>query len=552
MKKRLYFALILLTGFFAFGVNVRAQSATGQERPEAKDTVGLPRLEIPEITIVGKKAITLPFARKGEIYDVNVYEAPPPDTGLLGVRESVPLPRGTLSRYEEHQVPWRASVEGSFGSFSTGVLGAYFDYKSQQWGIYGNGVYRTTQGHTINASGSTSGLDVRAHSLIATDNDVLKTLRVSGGVGLRHDAYGMFGLPDLSTRRTRNNVSFGAEIGSANQHGNVVDLSLDARVWNITDRQPGNDSDVSVVSPDLRGSVRTDIQDVQLGADVMYRGSSLNYRNASQSPSLLGVAAGARWKVSDQWSVRVGGIYHNGSGSDGMTTTLVAPTAILQFKASQDREWIFWFQPELHLTTYDEHIRENPYLIREILLRPEKRPIHLGTSVSFRTDRAAIQLRGSFTHSTNRDITLADSGRIRLEYADADQVAIEGSGSIDLPTGTKVKCTGIVQPGHETGTSVQLPMIPIIELKGRAEQDLAIAATLSASAEYMSRRNVDRAGNQTLGDVFLLGCGVSTRAIPRAVVSFGIGNLLNSGYELWSGYSAPGRQFTLEAKINLQ
>ena len=68
----------------------------------------------------------------------------------------------------------------------------------------------------------------------------------------------------------------------------------------------------------------------------------------------------------------------------------------------------------------------------------------------------------------------------------------------------------------------------------------------------MSRRNVDRAGNQTLGDVLLLGCTLSTRAIPRAVVSFEIGNLLNTGYELWSGYSAPGRQFTLEAKINLQ
>ena len=29
----------------------------------------MPSLELPEITIVGKKAITLPFARKGEIFD---------------------------------------------------------------------------------------------------------------------------------------------------------------------------------------------------------------------------------------------------------------------------------------------------------------------------------------------------------------------------------------------------------------------------------------------------------------------------------------------------
>jgi len=53
--------------------------------------------------------------------------------------------------------------EGSFGSFSTGIWRVLRLQVSV--GIYGNGNYRR-RGHTINASGSTSGLDVRAHSLI--------------------------------------------------------------------------------------------------------------------------------------------------------------------------------------------------------------------------------------------------------------------------------------------------------------------------------------------------------------------------------------------------
>jgi hypothetical protein len=526
--------------------------APAQEKLESRDTTALPNLEIPEITIVGKKAITLPWARKGEIYDVTLYEAPPPDTSLLGDHRSIVLPRGALSRYEEHQMPWRASLEGSFGSFSTGGLKAYADYKTQQWGFYGNGAYRTTQGHTDNSSGTTTALDLGAHSLLSTDNDLLRGLRVSGGIGFRHDSYGMFGIPAGSPRRTRSNESFEAAIGSVNRQGNVLDLSLDTKVWNVTDVKTGSDSDVSVVSPDLRGSFRTDIQDVSLSAGISYNGSSLNYHRTVNSPSVLGVSAGAGWKFAEQWFIRAGVIYQNGSGSNGSSTTLVAPTAILQWEASQDREWIFWFQPELHLSTYDEHIRDNPYLVREFDLQPEKRPVRLGTSLSYRDEDVSLRLSGSFTHSTDKDITLSDSGRITLAYVDADQFVAEASGTVTPTSATRIKFSGTLQPGHETGTSVQLPMVPIIKALGRGEIDPIGSLTVWSSVEYWSRRNVDRDGNKTLGDVFLMGCGVSTRAIPRTVISFEIANLFNTGYEWWSGYSAPGRQLTLDAKINLR
>ena len=527
--------------------------APAQEKSGTRDTVGLPQLEIPEITIVGKKAIMLPFARKGEIYDVTLYEAPPPDTGLLGDHRSISLPQGALSRYEEHQMPWRASVEGSFGSFTTAGVKAYVDYKTQEWGLYGNGGYRTTQGHTADAPGSTVDLDVRAHSLLSTDNDVLRGLRVSGGFGVRHDSYGMFGIPGGSTDRARSNVSFAAEIGSVNRQGNVFDLTLDTRVWNITDTHKGVDSGVSVVSPDLRASFKTDVRDVRLGADVTYVGSSLNYPRSPQSPSVLGFSAGARWKFANQWFVHAGALYQNGSGSDGSNTMLVAPTAILQWEASEDREWLFWFQPELHLSTYDEHVRENPYLVREIALRPEKRPVHLGSSLSYKNEDLSLRLSGSFTHSTDRDVALADSGgRIGLAYIDADQVVAEASGMFNPSSGLRVKFSGTLQPGHETGTSVQLPMVPIVQLRSRGEVDPTATLTVWSSLEYWSRRNVDRSGDRTLGDVVQLGCGVSTRAVPRTVFSLEITNLFNAGYEWWSGYSAPGRQLMLDAKINLR
>ena len=60
---------------------------------QSNDTLrqSMPKLEIPEITIIGKKAITLPFARKGEIFDVDIYKAPPPDSSLVGRNPLLPL-----------------------------------------------------------------------------------------------------------------------------------------------------------------------------------------------------------------------------------------------------------------------------------------------------------------------------------------------------------------------------------------------------------------------------------------------------------------------------
>src|SRR5207245_3006151 len=129
----------------------------------------------PEITSVGKKAITLPFARRGQVYDVDVSEAPPADSSILGQPPSMSLLSGSLPRYEQREMPWRFSAEGSLGSFTTANARGYFDYKGQQWGIVGDGGLRTTQGHTRNASASAFLANAAFRSIVATDNELVNT-----------------------------------------------------------------------------------------------------------------------------------------------------------------------------------------------------------------------------------------------------------------------------------------------------------------------------------------------------------------------------------------
>ena len=202
-----------------------------------KDTTTMPVLEIPEITIVGKKAITLPFARKGEIFDINIYEAPPADSSILDERYSMVPPIGSLPRYEEPLVPWHTSLQSSLGSFSTWKIKAYGDYVANHWGIYGNTQYGTTSGHIKNSSGRSYQLDVTAHSLVSTDNEILQSFRISSGMRFLRDSYGMFGIRNRLVNRSRTNFIFESNLNSLNKTVNVLDVGLKADIWSLTDSQ---------------------------------------------------------------------------------------------------------------------------------------------------------------------------------------------------------------------------------------------------------------------------------------------------------------------------
>ncbi|MBI4810451.1 MAG: hypothetical protein HY800_03240, partial [Ignavibacteriales bacterium] len=333
--------------------------APGQEQRTLKDSTAMPKLEIPEITIVGKKAITLPFARKGEIYDVNLYEAPPPDTTLLKHEHMASLPIGALPRYEEPFLPWHFSAEGSIGSFSTGHLRALVDYKGRKWGIYGNSGFRMTNGHTDHSSGNSFFIQTTAHSLVSTDNEILGAFRVSGGFQFIHDKYGMFGIRSISIDRSRNNVILNTRLASLEREKNSLELDLSADILSITDKHPSVDYKSSAVSPKLSAYYGTQIEEVRISTQIVYESSSLNYDYPTQTPSLFKFGIGGQWQLVEKWFLDVGGNYFGGSASDGGTNSMLLPFASIKWQLARDREASFWFKPEMSLKSYGTFSKRN-------------------------------------------------------------------------------------------------------------------------------------------------------------------------------------------------
>jgi hypothetical protein len=523
-----------------------------QEQPQEKKPAEPPTLEIPEITIVGKKAITLPFARKGEIYDVNTFEAPLPDSSLLGKPPSMSLLLGSLPRYQQREMPWRISAEGGIGTFGTINLNGLIDYKMQSWNIVGDAGYATTNGHVANASSSSFKANAGIRSVVLTDNNVLKSFRASFGTGYEHNSYGLFGIPSPAVRRVDNTFIVNGGIGSLERQGNVLDIDLTTSFSSLTDSRPNVDSSVSVISPQMRASYSTDIRLLRLSTVLSYAGSSLNYKTPTQSPSLVDVSMTGGWQLANQWFLEVGGRLSNGSDSHGETRTLISPLAMLRMNIDTASSLKFWFQPQTQFTSYDEYLRKIPYLDRAFVLQPERQPVRFGSSLFYHQGTCSFEVRGSYAQYSNNAIAIADSGRIHLEYVESGNAALEIEATTHPTDMTALQLSGTLTSAHETGSSVQLPMVPAVNLRGRGEINFTFPFMLWSSVEYQSPRNIDRLGSQSLSSIVLVNAGASATVASRIVFSADLRNLFDVHYDWWNRYPAPGIQFNLSAKLRFQ
>ena len=236
----------------------------------------MPKLEIPEITIIGKKAISLPFARKGEIYDIEIYKASGPDKSLLGERFSTALPSGSFPMYEERRRPLRVAIDGHLGSFSAAMFQTFFDYNVLKWGLSGIAKYDRTSGHVQNADASDMMIDINSYSLITTDNDILKTMRLSGGLVFSQKNYGLFGIINEDTERSLNQTGINLVLGSIKREGISADIGLKSNILTMSDKVGDNSFNIFAFTPTLNASLGADFSNIRLTSDLFYKSVSTN------------------------------------------------------------------------------------------------------------------------------------------------------------------------------------------------------------------------------------------------------------------------------------
>lgn len=527
--------LIVLTIFLP---NVLA----AQERDTVQQKKDLPRLEIPEVTIVGKKAITLPFARKGEVLDVELYTAPPPDTSLLARRPVTPPLTGTLPRFRETLFPFQGTLDGMAGNFSTFDLGGTLRYTELFWEASVRGKYSSTRGHTANADATHAAFGAGGRATIDTDNEFLQSFRAKGTIDLTRSTFKLFGLRDTALiERRRSTFSLQTTLSTIDQafdvHFGMKTMSLDDKGRTTTES--------SAVEPTFSLTGGYNLDRVHLFAQFQYTASLLEYSTPTESPTYVAFTPGLRWNPASNWSGVVQLRYAHGAHSDGGSTTLFIPGAQLRWRVADYLWTSFWFEPSLNIGSWINSFEKIPYLGSDVTLRHERVPVHLGTSIQITTNAIECDGRISLRGTNDTPIPIADSGVIRLEYAKTQQVSMGISGTTHIAERARVLASANFHFARENGRSSQLPMAPAVRLQVRGEWTLSLPVTIWSSVEYTGPRNIDRNGTTSLGSYVLLNLGATSTIIPSTLLALEVGNLLGTSYEWWSGYRAPGTTASL-------
>jgi hypothetical protein len=435
------------------------------------------------------------------------------------------------------------------GRFSTLGARGLVGYTGPRWGMHGDAGFSTTQGHVDHASGSSIHAAANAHALLGGPT---ASFRTSGGLRLQHESYGLFGYRDTTVDRTLTGATLSAGLATISRERDAFDVNLVADIVSLSDTRAGRDASTSSVSPDLSASFHTLFGETEFASAFSYRSSSLDYPSSPQSPSMVSVAADGRWRMANGWLVTLGGRYEGGSGSDGNSHMILSPYGELRWELDRDRTVSLWFRPVMALTSYPELYRRNPYLSREVELRPERKPLNAGGTLWYNNGSLSLELRGSIAKSSDTPVSIADSGRIVLDYVDATTFALRANGTLRLESGLLFSLFGLIQPAYEDGTTTQLPMVPVAQLGARGECSFNSPISVWSSFEYWSKQNVDRNGSTTIPDHLLVSLGASARIIPNTVFSAEVTNVLNTSYEWWGGYIAPGTGFLLTAKANFR
>lgn len=576
MKRSIVAFLFLLCGVFP--------PARGQGQAAQPDTshAGMPALELPEITIIGKKAITLPFARKGEIYDVSVYDMPPPDSSFMLTRPRLPLPVGEYNRLQERIPSWHASIGGGGGYTGGSSLydaNGFFGMLTGSWDIDAKGFFfgsnyspistwvvpaQSPVVYPLNPISSTItslmyGIGCVGRTILATDNDLLKSLKLGLGVNIRQEQFPIYGLGGspanvlAQTERDRSNSVISGGIGSVQRNGFVFDMNLEARLWTVIDKGTSNDLTATAAEPRLTSFLAADIGRFRFSGTLSYESSSLNYTGSTQSPSLLVFSPWMQWQLMERWSIAAGLVSGYGSFSDGGSNSLLLPSAKLRWEIDGMRDFSIWWKPEMHFAGYDSLMRIDPYLNRELILRPERAPINFGAAFSFDSRFMTFTVRGVYRQSTNRPIIVSSSGRMDAAYIDATETSIEANGSLTPFPPVRLFYDALLQSSlPDTGDS-QLPMTPAVNISAKGEYDLPhVPVTIYGRARFLSSQNVDLAGTRTIDPYFTFDAGGSITPVSNVVFNLDLLNLTDTRYSWWEGYIASGFQANLSIKFTLQ
>jgi outer membrane receptor protein involved in Fe transport len=508
----------------------------------------LPPLEIENVTVVGKRVVVLPKARKGEVADTAIYVLPPGDTMLFGERISnLGGTAGSLPGYREYERPLKIDAEASIGSYLSPHLRAGAEFIRRKFDVGGLFDFRSTAGHIDSAEASSLLLGLHGSVLLGDDVEPLRGLRVGGEFEHVGDGYFLYGNSinrfDRSRIGNQGSIIFRSE--EELPIGYAIKLHLEG--MSVEDTRPDTTLEASAMSPaldlDLGGKIDSSWS-FRLGAGLV--STSLRYATPANTPLYLTLNGEAELRAAPGTFLTAGIVVASGENSDSGSSSLIMPRASVRYEASSTISLFGWFSPELRAASYRQLIMRAPYVDRDITLRPERVPVRFAAGVRVALASATVEARGFYESAENTPVVAAVGapGELRYLYVSSKSVGAAASARIRVTPSITVDADALIRSVSDSADR-ELPMTPSVDLRGRADFALTPRINIFGSLVYQTDQRTALSDSTTTGALtvparFLLGAGASYGILEDLDAFAEISNLLGYSYDLWQNYSAPG------------
>ena len=534
-----------------------------QEPVEGEETEpsgqGMPTLEVPEeIVVYGKRGIVLPPARKGEVFDTALYVLPPGDTLIFGDRiTNLEGDGGILPVYGEFNDPMVLNAEVSIGTYVSPRGRFGLEYAVDRWNVRGLLDVGSTAGHVDGAEASSLLLDAGIEYQIPGQLPSPGKARVHGGVTYLADSWTLYGNQIGQFDRSRS--IFDLDLGISSETDASFDYALGLSIESVAleDDTLGFTGNTSALTPAFDAQFRLGDDALNLGAELRYQSTSLDYDTATDNPDFVEVSGQVEWSPSPGLFVTAGGVFAHGGYSDSGSTTLIMPRGAVRYDMNETFALFARFAPELRAPSVRSRIMSAPYVDREIQLRPEKVNVHAAAGT--RINLGSLSVEGELFVETakNTPVVTLDSvpGALRYAHLDSRTFGVRGNAKAQITTDIALTGELTVMNAVDDATDEQLPMRPNLELRGRADVVLTEKIGLYGTLLFQNEQNVTSdfsvlptGVDRTLETRLLFGAGATYDVLDNVQVFADVTNLLAQGYDWWQNYEAPGLELRLGAR----
>ena len=531
--------------------------------PLLAQTGGTPTLDVEEVTVIGRRVVILPSARKGEVVDTSIYELPAGDTLLFGERISnLGGTGGPLPGYRELESPAVMSIEGSLGSYFSPRARAHGEFIRREFDASGTIDYRGTAGHIDSAEASTL-LLAAAGSVVVEGDALVPRQRLTGGVEYLGEGYYLYGNPLTPFDRSRSGLRARVGIQSEEDRATNYAVDIDLESIAVEDRlaidSAGRGGTASAASLRPAFQLGGTIAPLDLIFRASYMATSLDYGAPTRSPSHLSVSVDGRYRFSPALSMNAGIFYQaagqsdtvGGSASAGMFNVRAA----LRYDLDSSLSINVAYTPELRAPSYRELIMTAPYVEREIALRPEKLPLNFTIGARYAVEGVTIEAGAYMEQAENTPaVVVASDSALCYDRFERRSAGIRGSADIETMAPLSFLLEGRIGSSIDRATERTIPLHPLIDLRGTIGYDLGRSIDLFADIRFQSARPVgfDTSAAPNPRDLpahFLVDVGGSWAVLPRLDITASVTNLLGTAWETFPGYSAPGLEVRAGARL---